>query len=98
MDELRELAVREALFFHLEQLVARSSDGTLDYRETARFQFGDETIVIRQIQGRGIHKPSSLSAALSITTSYTRPGQKPPYEDLVGADGYPRYKLSLIHI
>ena len=92
VDELRELAVREALFLHLEQLLAKSLDGTLGYLETARFRFDDETIAIRQIQGRGIHKPSSLSAALSITTTYTKPGQNPPYEDLVGSDGYARYK------
>jgi putative restriction endonuclease len=92
MDQIRELAVREALFLHLERLMAESRDGTVGYKKTARFQFGDESIAMRQIQGRGIHKPASLSAALSITTTYTKPGQKPPYEDLVGSDGYARYK------
>ena len=92
MDVIRELAVREALFLHLEQLTTKSLDGTLGYMETARFQFGAENIAIRQIRGRGIHKPESLNAALSITTTFTKPGQKPPYEDLVGSDGYARYK------
>ena len=92
VDLIRELAVREALFLRLEKLVAESRDGTLGYQETARFNFGEETIAIRQIQGRGIHKPASLNAALSITTTYTKPGQQPPYEDLQGADGYARYK------
>jgi putative restriction endonuclease len=40
----------------------------------------------------GIWKPAGFRAALSILTTYVRPGEVPPYEDNVGDDGYPRYK------
>src|SRR5690606_23741496 len=40
----------------------------------------------------GIWKPAGLSAALTIRTTYTPPGQEPPYEDRVGTDGLVRYK------
>ncbi len=41
---------------------------------------------------RGIRKPAQLSAAISIRTTYTPPGERPPYDDSVGGDGLPRYK------
>jgi putative restriction endonuclease len=40
----------------------------------------------------GIWKPKELTAALSITTTYTPPGSRRPYEDVPGADGLLRYK------
>src|SRR5205823_6280129 len=41
---------------------------------------------------QGIWKPTWLECALSIVTTYTAPGEPPPYEDEIGEDGYPRYK------
>jgi len=41
---------------------------------------------------QGIWKPRQLDAALSIRTTYTRPGATPPYEDAEGPDGLLRYK------
>ena len=41
---------------------------------------------------RGIRKPAFLDAALSFRTTFTPPGQAPPYEDETGADGLLRYK------
>lgn len=41
---------------------------------------------------RGIRKPAVLDEALSIRTTYTRPGGVPPYADAIGADGLQRYK------
>jgi putative restriction endonuclease len=41
---------------------------------------------------QGIWKPRGLRAALSIRTTFTPPGQPPPYDDAVGADGLLRYK------
>lgn len=41
---------------------------------------------------RGIRKPAHISAALSIRTRFTSPGQVPPYEDTEGPDGLLRYK------
>ncbi len=54
--------------------------------------FQDERFSIRQTHGRGIGKPRALEGALSITTTFTRYGDTPPYEDFEGTDGYPRYK------
>ncbi len=92
MDVIREIAVRTALFLHLDALVSLSFDQTLKWDQTESFDFEGEAIAIRQVHGRGINKPASLAAALSITTSFTPFGQLPPYEDLEGPDGYPRYK------
>jgi putative restriction endonuclease len=91
MDLVRELAVREALFAHLDLLVAQSPDGNLFWDQTRLFDFAGETIAIRQVQGRGIHKPRQLGAALTITTAFTGFGRQPPYEDSIGPDGYARY-------
>ena len=41
---------------------------------------------------RGIRKPASLQAALSIRTVYRPTGAERPYEDGVGPDGLLRYK------
>jgi len=35
---------------------------------------------------RGIRKPAGFAATLAITTTYTPPGQRPPYEDEEGPD------------
>jgi putative restriction endonuclease len=92
MDELREVAVRTALFMHLDALLLGTEDDTLQWNQTGSFQFSGETFSIRQTRGRGINKPANLNAALSITTAFTPFGKQPPYNDLVGDDGYPRYK------
>ncbi|NNN08352.1 MAG: HNH endonuclease [Acidimicrobiaceae bacterium] len=92
MDELRELAVRAALFTHLDTLLSHSDEGVLLWNQTQRFHFDNEVFSIRQTRGRGINKPSSLQGALSITTAFTPFGKQPPYDDLIGNDGYPRYK------
>ena len=44
-------------------------------------------------QGRGIRKPRICRAALSIMTVHTGEGRARPYDDVVGADGLPRYKM-----
>lgn len=92
VDHLRELAVREAMFAQLDALLAWSADGNLTWDQTASFTYAGETFAMRQTQGRGIHKPRWLDAALSITTAFTGYGREPPYRDSVGPDGYPRYK------
>lgn len=92
MDEIRELAIREALFSHLDELVVTSADETLTWDQTASFEFYGETIPIRQTRGSGINKPASLDGALSITTTFTPFGKEPPYNDFEGDDGHPRYK------
>ena len=92
MDALREVAVREAMFDHLDGLLSATSDDCLQRDATAAFMFMGERIVMRQLYGHGIHKPKSLSAALSITTTYRAPGAKKPYDDSIGEEGLPRYK------
>jgi hypothetical protein len=54
MDELRELAVRAALFEHLDDLLLASDDDTLEWNQTESFQFNGEIFSIRQARGRGI--------------------------------------------
>ena len=71
MDELKELAVRTALFEHLDDLLLASDDDTLGWNQTESFQFNGEAFSIRQARGRGISKPAQLNGALSITTAFT---------------------------
>lgn len=92
VDLAREQAVREALFVHLDSLMATAPNGNLRWDQTASFTFAGETFSVRQTRGRGINKPANLDAALSITTAFTPFGYEPPYEDSVGPDGHPRYK------
>lgn len=80
------------MFEYLDRQVALSRDGNLAWEQTAGFTVAGETIALRQTRGRGIHKPRQLEAALSITTAFTGFGQQPPYDDVIGDDGYPRYK------
>jgi putative restriction endonuclease len=87
-----EMAIREALFRHLDALRVWSPEGLLTWDQTAAFDFSGETYAVRQTRGRGIHKPRQLGAALSITTKFTPFGRPPPYDDVMGEDGYPRYK------
>lgn len=74
-------------------LDARLQDGrdVLSYEELASFQFDGTRVPLIDPQ-RGIRKPIGLAAALSIRTSYTRPGQTRPYDDAEGPDGLLRYK------
>lgn len=92
MDLVREHAIREAMFGQLDLLVASSPDGALGFEDTASFEFMGERIVMRQVRGRGIHKPRQLAAALSITTAFSTSTSTRPYDDEIGPDGYQRYK------
>jgi len=48
MDELRELAVRTALFEHLDDSLLASDDDTLGWNQTESFKFNGEVFSIRQ--------------------------------------------------
>jgi len=61
------------------------------YEDLRGFTFEGIRIPLMDPQ-RGIRKPAHMEAALSIRTSYTRPGQPRPYEDAEGPDGLLRYK------
>jgi len=52
MDELRELAVRTALFEHLDDSLLASDDDTLGWNQTESFKFNGEVFSIRQAFGR----------------------------------------------
>jgi putative restriction endonuclease len=66
-------------------------DQPVSRAELAEFHFEGERVPLID-RGRGIRKPASLDAALSISTSYTAPGAIPPYADAEGPDGLLRYK------
>jgi len=60
-------------------------------QEVAQFEFEGQRVPLVDPQ-RGIRKPRVLDAALSFRTTFTPPGQTPPYEDAEGPDGLLRYK------
>jgi putative restriction endonuclease len=63
----------------------------LSYEDLAAFTFEGIRVPLMDPQ-RGIRKPVHMTAALSVRTSFTPPGQAPPYEDAEGPDGLLRYK------
>lgn len=63
----------------------------VDFGWLASFEFDGERIPLMDRQ-RGIRKPAGFQAALAIRTTYTPPGQLPPYADDIGPDGLQRYK------
>ncbi|MGH3458037.1 HNH endonuclease [Aeromicrobium sp.] len=71
-------------------LDARPAVG-VDFSWLSTFEYDGERIALLDRQ-RGIRKPRQLDAALAIRTTYTAPGQTPPYADAIGADGLQRYK------
>lgn len=74
-------------------LAVRTNDGqdSIGYLDLEDFEFEGARLPLKSRQ-RGIWKPRQLDAALSISTTYRRPGQERPYEDEVGSDGMLRYK------
>lgn len=86
----RDDEIRAAAFSYLRAIVDRSG-GQATRAELEGFRFEGQPL--RLIAPRqGIWKPRQLTAALSLTTTYTPPNESPPYEDDVGPDGYWRYK------
>ena len=86
----RELAIRLAAHAWLDAGLAQGKEAWTQ-AELAAFHFGDQRIQLMDRQ-RGIKKPATMSAALSIRTVYRRPGQPRPYQDETGPDGLLRYK------
>jgi len=85
-----EERIRAAAFEHLTRLRAANPDDGLRSADINTFVFDGRAI--RLIVQTGIWKPAGLDAALSIRTTYTRPGEPPPYEDDLGSDRLIRYK------
>lgn len=59
--------------------------------ELLNFHFEGERLPLVD-PNRGIRKPRLMTAALSILTTYTPSGRRPPYDDRPGVDGLLRYK------
>lgn len=65
--------------------------GRVDHAWLSGFEWDGELIPLMDRQ-RGIRKPARMQAALAIRTTFTPPGQLPPYADAIGPDGLQRYK------
>ncbi len=81
--------LRLAVFAHLDRLSAAHPDG-IPSKLINTFSFDGESMPL--VVQPGIRKPRSLSAALTIRTTFTPPGRDAPYEDGIGPDGLVRYK------
>jgi putative restriction endonuclease len=77
----------------MEWLDRKTSHGasSVTRAELSDFRLDGERIALVDPQ-QGIRKPRGLSAALTILTTYTRPGRQAPYNDVPGDDGMMRYK------
>ncbi len=77
----------------VEWVRARNDTGSnaFHYKELARVPLPSGTIPV-QLRFKGIWKPASFAAALSITTTFTKQGGQRPYDDAAGADSLFRYK------
>lgn len=85
-----EERLRAAAIAWLDEQVGEGRS-VLTYNDLAEFSFEGQRVPLMDLQ-RGIRKPAHMSAALSIRTRFTPPGQAPPYEDAQGPDGLLRYK------
>jgi putative restriction endonuclease len=83
-------ALRDAAIAYVRALADRSS-GLVRRRDLEAFSWAGSTIRLIAPQ-QGIWTPSGFGAALSIVTAAVRPNERPPYEDEIGPDNYPRYK------
>ena len=75
-------------------LSVRTNDGRdpISRQHLTQFTFRGERITLIDA-GRGIRRPRACRAALTIMTVHRANGRARPYEDVVGADGRPRYKM-----
>lgn len=82
--------VRQAAMDWLDDHADRG-ENLLTHRQLADFHFREQRVPLIDSR-RGIRKPATMDAALSFRTTFTRPGQVPPYNDAEGPDGLLRYK------
>jgi len=89
LDDVDE-RFRAAAFAYLDRVVQRS-DGLVTRSELESFAFDGR--LVRLIAPRsGIWRPAGCPAAVSFFTRFTPISERPPYDDHVGEDGFPRYK------
>jgi putative restriction endonuclease len=84
-DRLRAAAIQ-----YVRDLESKNG-GLISQQELDEFTFEGNRISLLQHM-RGIRVISGLEAALTIRTTYRLRPEDRPYEDDIGADGYPRYK------
>jgi putative restriction endonuclease len=82
--------LRAAAFAWLRDLSSRTG-GVVSRQDLRAFTFGSQRISLEQNM-RGIRVVAGYPAALTILTTYRERPEDRPYEDDLGADGYPRYK------
>ncbi len=87
MSDAESLMLRRAAMAWLD----RRPHERVDFGWLASFEYDGQRIPLMDRQ-RGIRKPAGMAAALAIRTTFTPPGQMPPYADSVGPDGLQRYK------
>jgi putative restriction endonuclease len=84
-----ELQIRSAAIGHLDQ---QQAAGLVGIKRSDIFYHRGSPIRFMDPQS-GIWKPAGMLGALSISTVYTPPQGKKPYEDTeIGQDGFGRYK------
>ncbi len=88
---MRELSVRHAAFAWLDRRRAAGQE-TFTQEGTSDLDLAGERVRLMPTQ-QGIWKPGHLAAALSIRTVYRPDGVERPYDDVVGTDGFYRYKM-----
>ena len=87
-DDL-DVRLRAAMFAHLSRVTAAHPDGApSDVINSFTFDGSPMRLLVQP----GIRKPAQLDAALTIRTTWTRPGAEAPYADEVSLDGSLRYK------
>ena len=84
-----EDVIREQAIIHVQALAARSG-GLVRREQLEAVALQGETLRFIAPQ-QGIWTPKGFSAGLSILTTAVRPNERPPYEDAIGPDNYPRY-------
>ena len=87
MSDAESLMLRRAAMAWLDQ----RPHERVDFGWLASFEYDGQRIPLMDRQ-RGIRKPAGMDAALAIRTTFTPPGQMPPYADAIGEDGLQRYK------
>lgn len=90
VDLEREQAVRAAAFTFLRDLQREYPDALPARRLQEGFELDGRRITVMS-HGLGIWKPKELDAALSVLTTAPRPGEPPPYTDVLTADGRLQY-------
>ncbi len=81
---------RNAVFAHLERLHSAYPADAIPSTAINTFEYQGRRVPL--VVQTGIWKPAGFESALTIRTTYTRPGQPPPYHDTSRGDGLIGYK------